>query len=102
MKSKTTKGRAARALITGPSLLAGLTEPKRVDVALDVHAVHCVLGAMLRPLVQRLLNAPAPACPYWPARAPSSRYAAKTRSSAARITALSGDTPSQYSIFFAP
>ena len=29
-------------------------------------------------------------------------YAEKTRSSAARITALSGDTPSQYSIFRAP
>lgn len=45
-KPKAMKGRAPRAITTGPSPLSGLTENGRVYLALDVHAAHCVLGAM--------------------------------------------------------
>jgi len=48
MKTKSihARARAARSLTAGPSPLAGLTESGRVYLALDVHAAHCVLGAM--------------------------------------------------------
>ena len=45
-KSKAMKGRVASAITTGPSPLAGISEPGRVYLALDVHAAHCLLGAM--------------------------------------------------------
>ncbi len=37
-------------------VLSGHTEPGRVNPAFDVHAGHCVLWAMLRPLAQRGLT----------------------------------------------
>jgi|GEM_PF-6170024 len=45
-KSITSKGRAQRVITTDCSPLSGLSEAGRVYLALDVHAAHCVLGAM--------------------------------------------------------